>query len=110
MVSRHSAPVFTDISGLLFGNGVGDPFGANAFVMPFPSATVIATLRVADAAWGYRMVLTHTPGANTGPWRIGAAWRLPLPKLAKLLEDTPKFPAPGQMIPVGGISQIKSPF
>ncbi len=108
--NRRSAPIFTDISGLLFGPGVGDPFGANSFVMPFPGASVIATLRVADAAWGYRMIVTHTPGDNTGPWRISAVWRLPLPKLAKLPSDTPKFPDLVQLIPEGGIRQIKSPF
>ncbi len=108
--NRRASPVFTDQSGLLFGAGVGDPFGANSFVLPFPGPTVVATLRVADASWGYRMVVTHTPGDNTGPWRIGAVWRLPLPKPIKPAADTPKMPDLGQMTPVGGISQIKSPF
>ena len=108
--NRRASPVFTDQSGLLFGAGVGDPFGANSFVLTFPGATLIATLRVADASWGYRMVVTHTPGDNTGPWRISAVWRLPLVKPGKQLAEIAKIPDLGLMIPVGGISQIKSPF
>ncbi len=110
VASRRSATVFTDISGVLFGQGVGDPFGANSFVMPFPSATVIATLRINDAAWGYRMVLTHTPGENTAPWRMGAAWRVTLAAHPKEPKGVPKFPEMVQMIPVGGIRQIESIF
>ena len=110
VANRRASPVFTDQSGLLFGAGVGDPFGANSFVIPFPGATLIATLRVADASWGYRMVITHTPGDNTGPWRIGSVWRLPLPKPLKPVAETPRMPDLGLMIPEGGISQIKSPF
>ena len=110
VANRRASPVFTDQSGLLFGAGVGDPFGANSFVLPFPGTTLIATLRSADAGWGYRMVVTHTPGDNTGPWRIGAVWRLPLPKPLKPVAETPRMPDLGLMIPVGGISQIKSPF
>lgn len=110
VANRRSATTFADVSGVLFGAGVGDPFGGNSFVMTFPSATVIATLRVLDTGWGLRMVLTHTPGDHTGPWRIGAVWRLPMSKRSQLPEDTPKFPPLGQMIPPGGIRQIKSPF
>ena len=110
VANRRASPVFVDQSGFLFGAGVGDPFGANSFVLPFPGATLIATLRMADASWGYRMVVTHTPGDNTGPWRIGAVWRLPLPKPLKPVAETPKMPDLGLMIPAGGISQIKSPF
>jgi general secretion pathway protein K len=110
VANRRTSPVFTDQSGLIFGAGVGDPFGANSFVLPFPGSTLIATLRVADASWGYRMVVTHTPGDNTGPWRIGAVWRVPLPKPSKPAAELPKVPDLGLMIPAGGISQIKSPF
>ncbi len=110
VANRRSATAFTDVSGVLFGAGVGDPFGGNSFIMTFPSATVVATLREVDAGWGVRMVLTHTPGDKTGPWRIAAVWRMPLPKLAKLSKELPKFPALGQMIPPGGVRQIKSPF
>lgn len=110
VTSRRSSSVFADQSSLLFGASVGDPFGANSFVLPFPSATLIATLRVADASWGYRMVITHTPGDNTGPWRIGAVWRLPLINPLKPGTEMPKIPDLALMIPVGGISQIKSLF
>lgn len=110
VANRRASPVFTDQSSLLFGAGVGDPFGANSFILPFPGPSLIATLRVVDAAWGYRMVITHTPGDNTGPWRVGAVWRLPLPKAAALAAPTPKVPDLALMIPAGGISQIKSPF
>lgn len=110
VANRRASPVFTDQSGLLFGAGVGDPFGANSFVLPFPGTTLIATLRMANASWGYRMIVTHTPGDNTGPWRTGAVWRLPLPQPLKPLAETPRIPDLGLMIPVGGISQIKSPF
>ena len=108
--SRRQSVGVTDLSALLFGPGVGDPFGPNSFVSPFPSSTLVVTLRVAQAPWGYRMVITHTPGENTSPWRIGAVWRLPLPKTAKPLADIPKLPDRSQLQGTNDASQIKSPL
>jgi general secretion pathway protein K len=99
-----------DISGLLYGAGVGDPFGVNSFVMPFPGPTLIVTLRSADAPWGYRMVVTHTPGDNTAPWRIGAVWRLALPKPSRPLTDIPQLPDAMALRGPNTGGQIKSPF
>ncbi len=107
--SRRQSLGAADLSALLFGPGVGDPFGANSFVLPFPGPTLVVTLRVAQAPWGYRMVITHTPGENAGPWRIGAVWRLPLPKPGKPLSEIPKLPDLS-LLGANGSSQIKLPF
>jgi hypothetical protein len=100
----------SDISGLLFGPGVGDPFGAYSFVIPFPGPTLIVTLRSVNAAWGYRMVITHTPGENTAPWRIGAAWRLAVPMPTKPLQDIPRLPDPAALRDPNATGQIEFPI
>lgn len=99
-----------DISGLLFGAGVGDPFGANSFVLPFPGPTLVITLRVADSQWGYRMVVTHTPGDNTGPWRISSVWRLNLPPTEKPLKSLLQLPEVVESQDPKATGQIKLPF
>jgi len=96
---RRIATIFEDQSSLVFGAGVGDPFGNKSFVMPFPSATLIATLRSTGLGWGYRMVITHTPGENTGPWRIAAVWRVPMPRPLKSVKDVHAVPDIGLMLP-----------
>lgn len=108
--TRHQSAVFNDVSRLLFGPGVGDPFGANSFVTPFPSATLVVTLRAAEEPWGYRMVVTHTPGESVSPWRIESVWRLPLPKTVKTLEDTPKAQDAETLRGDMSLSPVKSPF
>ena len=100
----------SDISGLLFGPGVGDPFGAYSFVIPFPGPTLIMTLRSVNAPWGYRMVVTHTPGENTAPWRIAAAWRLALPMPKKPLQDIPKLPDGAALRDPNATGQIEFPL
>lgn len=99
-----------DISGLLFGPGVGDPFGAYSFVIPFPGPTLVVTLRSANAPWGYRMVVTHTPGENTSPWRIGAVWRLALPRPSKPLQDIPRLPEAAALRDPNTTGQIEFPL
>ncbi len=99
-----------DISGLVFGASVGDPFGPMSFVSPFPSPTLLITLRSAQAPWGYRFMATHTPGENTAPWRIGAAWRVALEPPAKPLRDIPALPEAASLRDLNATGQIKLPF
>jgi hypothetical protein len=109
VASRQRGDTF-DVASLLFGDGVGDPFGSKSFVVPFPGPTLIITLRSLSAAWGYRMEVTHTPGENTSPWRIGAVSRLAMPPPAKPLADIPKLPAAAALRDPNTSGQIKLPF
>lgn len=99
-----------DLSSLLFGPSVGDPFGVSSFVTPFPGPTLIVTLRVASAPWGYQMVVTHTPGEIGGPWRIAAFARLALPPAPESLKDVPKLPDAALLRDPSHSGQIESPF
>lgn len=100
----------SDISSLLFGAAVGDPFGPASFVSTFPGPALLITLRSAHAPWGYRMLVTHTPGENTAPWRIGAAWRMALAPLAKPLQELPALPQAATLRDPNATGQIKLPF
>ncbi|MDP1965830.1 MAG: type II secretion system protein GspK, partial [Reyranella sp.] len=99
-----------DISSLLFGAGVGDPFGANSFVMPFPGPTLLVTLRSAKAPWGYRMVVTHTPGENTSPWRIGAVWRVAMALPTQAMAEIPVLPQAAALRDPNATGQLEFPF
>lgn len=99
-----------DLSSLLFGANVGDPFGVSSFVTAFPGPTLIVTLRVARAPWGYRMVVTHTPGEIGGPWRIAAVSRVALPPAPESLKDVPRLPDAALLRDPNNSGQIESPF
>jgi general secretion pathway protein K len=90
-----------DISKLLFGDGIGDPFGRNAFVNGFPGPTLVVTFRVAGASWAYRMIVSHIPAESTSPWRISGLWRVPMSKSDAAVDEVPKLPLP----PMGAASQ-----
>lgn len=93
LVSGRERDGIADMSSLIYGDGVGDPFGALSFVLPFPGPTLLVTMRAPKSRWEYRMLVTQTPGENTAPWRISAVWREPAPPLAASPADISKLPA-----------------
>jgi general secretion pathway protein K len=101
----------SDVSRLLFGETVGDPFGRNAFVNSFPGPTLLVTFRVANASWAYRMMASHIPAENTAPWRISGLWRVPMSKSGAGFDDLQKLELPGTAAPAtaSASSPIKLP-
>ncbi|MBX3654346.1 MAG: general secretion pathway protein GspK [Ramlibacter sp.] len=92
LVKKRRDGEIEDISGLAFSGGVGDPFGANAFVTSFPSASTIVTLRAHHAQWGYRLLVHHTPIEGTSPWRIETVRRVNLTLPERPYADYPPLP------------------
>ena len=109
VASRHSGET-PDISGIIYGGGLGDPFGPNALVNLFPAPTVIVTLRRHALPWGYRMVVTHTPEIDVAPWRIESVERVSLPPIEIALNKIPKLPELSQLRDTTKALQVQLPF
>lgn len=97
-----------DISGLAYAGGIGDPFGVNALVTLFPSATLIVTLREKSQNWGYRMAISHAPDMDVTPWRIESAERISLPPLSKT--PLPKLPEISSLRDLSKAVQVQFPI
>ena len=100
IVENRRTALTADIAGIVYGGGVGDPFGANAFVNLFPGQSVIITLRQHGMNWGYRMVAAHTPDHDTSPWRIESVERVPLAE---------SLAAPDKLVRLPELAQLRDP-
>jgi hypothetical protein len=96
-----------DITALLYGEDIGDPFGPLAYVSPFAGPAVVVTLRGARAPWAERWIVTHTPAEFRSPWRISAAWRMPLPMPAVPIASLPELPPAAALRDANAVGQIK---
>jgi general secretion pathway protein K len=110
LVSSRRAGEIDDISPLVYGGTLGDPFGPNAAVTLFPGATVIATLRKEGADWGYRMVIAHTPETDVAPWRIESVERVLLPPLDQPIDKLPKMPEISELRDLSVALRVQSPI
>lgn len=109
VTSRRSGET-PDISGIVYGGGLGDPFGPNALVNLFPAPTVIVTLRMDGLAWGYRMTITHTPEIDLTPWRTDSVERVSLPPVEIATDKLPKLPELSQLRDTTKALQVQLPF
>lgn len=100
LVARRQRGELDDIAALAFSGGVGDPFGDNAFVITYPSASAIITLRTHRARWGYQLLVHHAPTEVTSPWRVESVRRVNLALPEQPYKDFPPLP---------GIAELKSP-
>ncbi|MBX3586294.1 MAG: general secretion pathway protein GspK [Ramlibacter sp.] len=110
LVEKRRSGEIADIAGLAFSGGVGDPFGSNAFVTLFPSASTIVTLRPHRAQWGYQFLVHHTPIEGTSPWRVETARRVHLGLPAKPYAQYPELPDLKALGGAAGSSPIKLIF
>lgn len=109
VASRRSGQT-TDISGMIYAGGLGDPFGANGLVNLFPGQAVIVTLRQENLNWGYRMLVTHTPELEASPWRIESVERIALEKQEENPNKIPELPPLSQLRDVSKPLQVQLPF
>lgn len=106
--SRRTA-LTPDISGIVYGSGIGDPFGRNANINTFPGRTVIVTLRRHDLNWAYRIAATHTPDNDHSPWRIESVQRIALTERL-IMEKLPRFRELAQLRDSAKPLQLQLPF
>lgn len=109
VASRRSGQT-PDISSMVYGGGLGDPFGANGLVNLFPGKAVMITLRQENLNWGYRMLVTHTPELEASPWRIESVERVALEKPAEDANKIPELPQLSQLRDVSKPLQVQLPF
>ena len=109
LVAKRQKGELDDIAPLAFSGGVGDPFGANAFVTIFPSATALITLRTYRAQWGYQLTVHHTPTESASPWRIEAVRRVNLGPPGQPYKDYATLPDI-EVLKTLDASPLKLPF
>lgn len=78
LVAKRKKGELDNVAPLAFSGGVGDPFGVNAFVTTYPSASALITLRTHRSQWGYQLTVHHAPTEAASPWRIEAVRRVNL--------------------------------
>ena len=107
--ARRSGDI-PDISGLLFDGSANDPFGQAAVVLRFPSDTVIATFRYANAAVGTRMAIKHVPADPNSPWLVQYSYRVRFPDADKVPEGAKDLPSLSSIADAHAPVQVQLPF
>lgn len=110
LVNDRRRGALADISRLVFGAGIGDPFSGVGFVSTYPSETILITLRAGGAPWGHRLAVTHTPTNTLSPWHVEYADRVPLPPLETPLDKIPALPEAEALRDFDAKDRIELPF
>lgn len=110
LVKNRRSGQTPDISGIVYGGDLGDPFGPNAFVNLFPGPTVNVTLRKSSLRWGYRLVITHAPDFEPSPWRIESVERIVLPESDTPPQKIARLPEASQLRDLTKPVQVQLPF
>ena len=109
VLSRGSGET-RDISGLLFDGSITDPFGQASVILSFPSDTIVATFRYANAAVGTRMAIKHRPEDPSSPWLVRYSHRVRFAEADKVQDGAKDLPVLSSITDTHASVRVQLPF
>jgi general secretion pathway protein K len=92
------------------GIAAADPFAGGPVIVKIPADELLVTFLPKDGRQGIRLDVVHTPGTETGPWRVQYSERVQVGNALERWEDIPMLPDLAQIQALPKPDQVQFPF